>query len=209
MERGGRPVGRTMMGNTNPGKSRNCFRAKCGVCDQHQHAGAGAGAGDGGDAGAGGGEERGLPCSVSNITYKYVCQAAPARAENNGDNDTSAQNRDGQDTPNNGKCGATYFGETSKNMYTRDSVGTGSHRELYNKRSHKSFMKNHQDLKHEGEPEKFKCVVLEKFQDPLTRQVAESLNIANGMNATELCNSRAEYHQPQIVRVSREVQRGL
>ena len=40
-------------------------------------------------------------------------------------------------------------------------------------------------------------------------QVAESLNIANGMNATELCNSRAEYHQPQIVRVSREVQRGL
>jgi len=156
-----------------------------------------------------GGEERGLPCSVSNITYKYVCQAAPARAENNGDNDTSAQNRDGQDTPNNGKCGATYFGETSKNMYTRDSVGTGSHRELYNKRSHKSFMKNHQDLKHEGEPEKFKCVVLEKFQDPLTRQVAESLNIANGMNATELCNSRAEYHQPQIVRVSREVQRGL
>ena len=93
--------------------------------------------------------------------------------------------------------------------YTRDSDGTGSHRELYNKRSHKSFMKNHLDLKHEGEPEKFKCVVLEKFQDPLTRQVAESLNIANGMNATELCNSRAEYHQPQIVRVSREVQRGL
>ena len=28
-------------------------------------------------------------------------------------------------------------------------------------------------------------------------------------NAVELCNSRAEYHQPQIVRVSREVQRGL
>ena len=194
------------MGNKNPSKSRNCFREDCGVCDQRQHAGAGAG--DGGEAGAGRGEERGLPCSVSNITYKYVCQATPARAEDNGDNDTSAQNGDGQDAPN-GKCGATYFGETSKNMYCRDSVGSGSHRELYTKGSQKSFMKNHQDLKHNGEPEEFKCVVLQKFRDPLTRQVAESLNIANGMNAVELCNSRAEYHQPQIVRVSRQVQRGL
>ena len=64
-------------------------------------------------------------------------------------------------------------------------------------------------LKHQGEPERFKCVVMKKFRDPLTRQVSESLNIANGMNTVELCNSRAEYHQPQIVRVSREVQRGL
>ena len=94
-------------------------------------------------------------------------------------------------------------------MTHQPSVETGSHGELYNKNSHKSFMKNHQDLKHEGEPEKFKYVVLQKFRDPLTRQVSESLNIANGMNTVELCNSRAEYHQPQIVRVSREVQRGL
>ena len=33
----------------------------------------------------------------------------------------------------------------------------------------------------------------------------KSLNIANGMKAVELGNSHAEYHQPQIVRVSREV----
>ena len=203
VERGGRPVGRTMMGNTNPGKSRNCFRAKCGVCNPPQPA-----RGGDGDVGVGGGKERGLPCSVSNITYKYVCQATPARTDYNGDNDTSAQRGDGQDTPS-GKCGATYFGETSKNMYCRDSVGTSSHRELYNKNSQKSFMKNHQDLKHQGEPERFKCLVMRKIRDPLTRQVSESLNIANGMNAVELCNSRAEYHQPQIVRVSREVQRGL
>ena len=87
------------------------------------------------------------------------------------------------DTPN-GKCGPTYFGKTFRNMYCCNSVGTSSHRELYNKNGHKSFMKNHQDLKHEGEPEKFKCVVLKKFWDPLTRQV--SLNIANGMNEVEL-----------------------
>ena len=60
-----------------------------------QHAGAGASAGDGGEACVGSGEERCLPCSVSNITYKYVCQAAPARTEDKGDNDTSAQNEDG------------------------------------------------------------------------------------------------------------------
>ena len=40
-------------------------------------------------------------------------------------------------------------------------------------------MKNHQDLKHEGEPDKFKCLVLQKFQFQITRQVFESLNIAN------------------------------
>ena len=153
-----------------------------------------------------GGQERGLPCSVSNITYKYVCQATAVLNEGE---DTSNQNVDGQDTPVLRKCGATYFGETSKNMYTRDSCGSGSHRKLYQKGSAKSFLKNHQDLRHNGEPENFKCVVMQKFKDPLTRQVAESLNIAENMNVVELCNSKAEYHQPQIVRVSRQVQRGL
>ena len=94
-------------------------------------------------------------------------------------------------------------------MYTCASGGTGSHRDLYNKGSAKSFLKNHQDLRHNGEPEQFKCVVLQKFKDPLTRQVSESLNIAENMNVLELCNSKSEYHQPQIVRVSRQVQRGL
>ena len=66
VERGGRPVGQMIMGNTNPTKSKNCFREDCGVW--HQHAGGGAG-----DAGTGRGETRGLPCLVPNITYKYVC----------------------------------------------------------------------------------------------------------------------------------------
>ena len=197
VERGGRPVGRMIMGNTNPTKSKNCFREDCGVCDQHQHDNAGAGDGD---TGAGRGEARGLPCSVSNITYKYVCGTPVQRNVSENEN---------EDTPAlNEVCGATYFGETSKNMYTRDST-KGNHRDLYNSGSNKSFMKKHQDAKHNGEPEKFKCVVMKKFRDPLTRMVSESLNIANNMNAVELCNSKAEYHQPQIVRVSREVQRGL
>ena len=90
-------TGGYLMGNTNPGKSRNCFRAKCGVCNPPQPARGGDGDGD---AGVGSGKERGLPCSVSNITYKYVCQATPARTDYNGDNDTSAQRGDGQDTSN-------------------------------------------------------------------------------------------------------------
>ena len=75
--------------------------------------------------------------------------------------------------------------------------------------SRRTIKKNHQDLRRNGEPEQFKCVVLQKFKDPLTRQVSESLNIAENMNVLELCNSKSEYHQPQIVRVSRQVQRGL
>ena len=54
VERGGRPVGRTMMGNTNPGKSRNCFRGKCGVCVTSINMLAGAGAGAGAEDGGGG-----------------------------------------------------------------------------------------------------------------------------------------------------------
>ena len=34
---------------------------------------------------------RSLTFSMSNITYEYVCQAAPARTKDNGDSDTSAQ----------------------------------------------------------------------------------------------------------------------
>ena len=203
VEKGGRPVGRIMMGNSNPTKSRECFREDCGVCYQLQPGGGGGG---GEAGGADGGDRRsGLPCSVSNITYKYVC-ATPVL--NEGD-DTSNQNVDGQDTPAlNEVCGATYFGETSKNMYSR-ATSSGGHQDLYGKGSSKSFMKNHQDAKHGGEPANFKCTVMQKFRDSLSRQVSESQNIANGMNVVELCNSRAEYHQPQIVRVSRQVQRGL
>ena len=207
VEKGGRPVGRMMMGNSNPTKSRECFREDCGVCYQLQPGGGGAGVG-GEAGGADGGDRRsGLPCSVSNITYKYVC-ATPVQ-RNDGDNDTSNQNVDGQNTPVQSEaCGATYFGETSKNMYSR-ATGPGGHQTLYAGASAKSFMKNHQDGRHDGEPANFKCTVMQKFRDALTRQVSESQNIANGMNVVELCNSRAEYHQPQIVRVSRQVQRGL
>ena len=93
-------------------------------------------------------------------------------------------------------------------MYSR-ATGPGGHQTLYEGASAKSFMKTHQDGRHDGEPANFKCTVMQKFRDALTRQVSESQNIANGMNVVELCNSRAEYHQPQIVRVSRKVQRGL
>ena len=51
VERGGVPIGKMIMGNTNPAKSANCFRPDCGVS-------------------ASGGKR----CAVSGVTYRYVCQ---------------------------------------------------------------------------------------------------------------------------------------
>ena len=58
------------------------------------------------------------------------------------------------------------------------------------------------------EPEQLECIVLQRFKDPLTCQVAESLNTAGSSIVLELSSSKAEYHQLRIVRVLKQVQMG-
>ena len=126
-----------------------------------------------------------------------------------GDNDTaqrqSAENNTDVTEPEVVKCGAEYLGETSKNMYSRNLW----HQEKYVKNSSESFMANHQNEKHNGEPAEFKIVVMDKFKDAMSRQLSEALNIKNQVGKSEILNSKAEYHQPQIVRLRKSVQVGL
>ena len=68
---------------------------------------------------------------------------------------------------------------------------------------------NHQNEKHNGEPAEFKIVVMDKFKDAMSGQLSEALNIKNQAGKTEILNSKAEYHQPQIVRLRKSVQVGL
>ena len=173
------------MGNTNPAKSANCFRPDCGVC-------------------ASGGKR----CAVSGVTYKYVCQKESTVGGS--DNGTAQRHSEGNSTdvteePEIVKCGAEYLGETSKNMYSRNLW----HQEKYVKNSSESFMANHQNEKHNGEPAEFKIVVMDKFKDAMSRQLSEALNIKNQVGKSEILNSKAEYHQPQIVRLRKSVQVGL
>ena len=49
--------------------------------------------------------------------------------------------------------------------------------------------------------------VLKKFKDPLSRQVSEAVLMKN--HRGELLNSKAEFHQPPLVRIRSEIIRGL
>ena len=131
--------------------------------------------------GGAGGKKR---CHVNSVVYEYVCQYEG--------------------------CDAKYTGETSKNLYTRNSEHSynysgGARNSLDIKK--KSFMHNHQISKHNGEPANFKSKVLRSYSDSLSRQAAEATVIRN-MNC-EILNSKSEFHQPSIVEVRREISRGL
>ena len=71
----------------------------------------------------------------------------------------------------------------------------------------KSFIFNHQQEKHNGEPANFKQSVLRSYKDCLSRQAAESVFISKMQG--EILNSKSEFHQPPIVTVRREINRGL
>ena len=118
-------------------------------------------------------------CQKTSICYKYTC-----RYEN---------------------CDAFYTGESSKNLFTRNTW----HQTKYNskKQQTESFMFKHQQEKHNGEAADFKMEVLKSFPDCLSRQAAEAIYISktNG----EILNSKSEFHQPPIVQVRREISRGL
>ena len=123
-------------------------------------------------------------CHKTGVVYKYSCQ--------------------------NDGCEATYVGETSKNVYTRNL----EHKYLYTGGTsnsetikEKSFLSRHQKEKHLNEPENFKITVLKSYSDCVSRQVGEATHITKC--GGEILNSKSEFYQPPKVRVRSEVSRGL
>ena len=114
-------------------------------------------------------------CHKTNVTYKYVCK----------------------------KCGATYIGETARNLYTRAL----EHEKKLEKNKTDSFMHNHQVEHHQGEEPDYEVSVIGSYRDPLSRQVAEGVLITRCKE--EILNSKAEFRQPPIVRVRKEVNVGV
>ena len=100
-------------------------------------------------------------------------------------------------------CNAVYIGESSHNLYTRG----GEHVQRYLKKKDKSFMTEHQQKRHKGEPADFSFKVTRTFRDPLSRQTYEAVAIRR--EAGEILNSKAEFHMPALWEVRREVTRGL
>ena len=68
-------------------------------------------------------------------------------------------------------------------------------------------MHKHQMEKHNGEQVEYEMRVLNKFKDPLSRQVSEAVLMKN--HKGELLNSKAEFHQPPLVRIRSDIIIGL
>ena len=107
-------------------------------------------------------------------------------------------------------CDAVYVGETSKNLYTRDSQhqynylgGPNSNKKLHEK----SFIFQHQVDKHKGQEANFRRKVLRSYKDCLSRQASEGIFISH-ING-EILNNKSEFHQPAIVTIRREINHGL
>ena len=100
-------------------------------------------------------------------------------------------------------CDAGYDGETHRNAYTRGV----EHMKKYQRGDESSFINKHQAEKHDSKPAKFEMKVVGSFKDPMSCQITEAVMIKNHQGT--LLNSKAEFHQPSIVRVRQEIVRGL
>ena len=121
------------------------------------------------------GRGKGGACRKSNVVYEIACNQCP------------------EDRP------SVYIGETARNLYTRGREHTAN----YNKQTQESFMKKHQEERHNGAPADFQAKVKACFKDCLSRQVAEGVYIRRCEN--EVLNSKSEWHQPPLWSVRNEL----
>ena len=92
---------------------------------------------------------------------------------------------------------AVYQGETGKNC---DSRGLEHLAGLKNEKEDNPLWK-HCEIQHRGHKFSFKMVCLKSFKTAFMRQVNEGVRIA--CCEADICmNSKAEFHQPSIVRVT-------
>ena len=101
-----------------------------------------------------------------------------------------------------GEDRSVYVGETARNLYTRGA----EHATKYTGGKEDSFLRKHQQDKHQGQDAVYSAKVTGTYRDCLSRQVAEGVNIRRCQS--NLMNTKAEWHQPPIWRVQSEILRG-
>ena len=120
---------------------------------------------------------KGGKCRKSNVNYKVSCKICP---------------QDGK---------SVYIGETSRNLYTRGK----EHLAKFEGKKADSFMLKHQSDHHIGQPVEYSAEVIATFNDCLSRQVAEGVEIRRCEHA--VMNTKSEWHQPALWRIRSEVER--
>ena len=124
------------------------------------------------------GRGQGGNCRKSNINYEFECQLCPDGAK------------------------SVYIGESSRNLYARGK----EHDDNYRNNRPKSFMRKHQERKHNGLPGQYKARLTGNFTDCLSRQVCEGVSIRR--SPVEVLNGKTEWHQPPLWRIQAELYRG-
>ena len=126
----------------------------------------------------GGDRGAGGNCRKNNVTYEIECGTCQ------------------------GEGRSVYVGETARNLYTRGM----EHSKKYEGGKQDSFLQKHQLEKHQGRPAVYTAKVTGTFQDCLSRQVAEGVQIRRC--DANLMNTKSEWHQPPIWRIQSEILRG-
>ena len=145
---------------------------------------------------------RGGPCNRNSICYSVVCRDCKTRGP-----DTLPTKTDGQ-PPVVGDVHkpmlSVYEGESSRNGYTRGN----EHTEAVRKKNMTNALAKHTKEYHGGHEVQFDMLVTSVHKDPLSRQIQEGVNIANGgcssivkkqKGMTKLLlNSKLEYLQGAV-----------
>jgi hypothetical protein len=130
------------------------------------------------------GDDKRMDCRKRNLLYENRCEAC---------------NKDGQ---KDGKVLADgkgiYVGETSRSMYERAKEHEADKMKK-SEDSHqiKHWLTEHQDLL---EPPKFRFKIIQTFQDPLSRQLAEAVRI--DLRGDNILNSKSEYSRCKVPRLT-------
>ena len=129
-----------------------------------------------------GGARKKRICSKSNVLYNFECDEKEICPE------------------------LTYDGQSSKNLYTR--TRTQGHNYKYKKKHQDSFLHLHQEKAHNGGEEDFKLSATRFYgKDRLACEIAEARILRSRKG--DVCNLKSEWHDPPLIQVRRQVQRGL
>ena len=95
---------------------------------------------------------------------------------------------------------ATYHGESGRSAYYRINQHLDDISKVNNKNA---FVKHCVNKHHEniGDPDIYEFKVVSTFSSCLDKQVQEAVNITKDQS-DELLNSKAEYHQPSLTRIT-------
>ena len=129
-----------------------------------------------------------IDCRKRNILYESECTLCNTGEEKRGKKEELSFLKAGK---------GIYVGESSRSIYERSKEHM-SDREGLKEESHqvKHWLTDHQDLQ---APPRFRFKLVRKFNDPMSRQLAEAVRIE--LRGASILNSKSEYTRCRVPRL--------